>query len=200
MDETETQSREAGREHLAALDVLRHAKNAYLWLAVVAVAFHVLLWIIFRRVDSADPANPAGRFEQSLEWMLAIAGFVGRASALVVAAVFLVILLISLNARLGGAAGLAKACVWSLVALAMLVPWVRISSEDVASIPSAVYGADELPKHGNGDGVEAFFAFVRFFVCPILVALFLGIAQQRFRSAYRRIMMTTSARLPIREV
>ncbi|HVP11973.1 MAG TPA: hypothetical protein VMV94_12400 [Phycisphaerae bacterium] len=197
MDETEMLGREAGREHLAALDVLRHAKNAFLWLSVVAVVFHVFLWIIFRRLNSGEGAS---QFEQSIEWMLAIAGFVARASTLVVAGVFIVILLLSLSARLGGAAGLAKACVWSLAALAMLVPWARISSEDVASIPSAIYGADELAKRGGGDGADAFFTFVRFFLCPILVALFLGIAQHRFRSAYRRITMASSTKLPIREL
>jgi hypothetical protein len=197
MDETDMLSREVGREHLAAFDVLRHAKNAYLWLAVVAVAFHVLLWIILRRVALAEPG---GQFEQSLGWMLAIAGFVGRASALVVAAVFAMTLLISLGARLGGAASLAKACVWSLIALAMLVPWVRISPEDVAGMPSALYDVEELTRRGGGEGLEAFFAFVRFFVCPILVAVFLGLAQHRFRSAYRRIMTATAAKLPIREL
>ena len=147
MDESESLTREVGREHLAALDVLRHAKNTFLWLAVVAVLFHVVLWIIFRRVVAADPAN---QFEQSTEWMLAIAGFVGRSSTLVVAGVFVVILLLSLSARLGGAAGLAKACVWSLAALAMLVPWARITIEDVVGISSALPGGEEMSAQGGG--------------------------------------------------
>jgi hypothetical protein len=197
MDEMESLGREVGREHLAALDILRHAKNTFLWLAVVAVIFHVVVWIAYRRMDSADPAN---RFEASLEWMMAVAGFVGRTSALVVAGVFTVTLLISLSAKLGGAAGLAKACVWSLAALAMLVPWVRISTDDAANVPSALYGADELIRKGGGDGADGFFSFVRFIVCPVLVALFLVMAQYRFRSAYRRITKVTAARLPIREV
>ncbi|MFH1417754.1 MAG: hypothetical protein ABII12_05635 [Planctomycetota bacterium] len=199
MDEMDVLSREEGREHLAALEVLRHAKNVFIWLALVAVVLHVLSWIMLRQASSPQAARD---WELTAEWMLAMAGFVARASVLVVTGVFVLALLVSLSAKLGGAAGLAKTCVWSLAALAMLVPWVRLSSEDVVNISSAVYGVDELSAHGPGagGGADAFFSFVRFGICPILVAVCLGAAQYCFRSVYRRIAMPSATRLPIREV
>jgi hypothetical protein len=191
-------SRETTREHLAALAVLRHAKNVFIWLAACAVVLHVLLWIIVRYTDLPDST---GRWEPGLDRVLGMAGFVGRASVLVVTGVFIVVLLISLTSKLGGTAGLARACVWALAALAMLVPWTRIAPEDVAGIPSALYGMDELAKRaGETGGLEAFLAVVRFAVCPLLVGAFLGLAQYHFRGAYRKITSVPTAKLPIREV
>lgn len=199
MDEVETLGRDVGREHFVALEALRHAKNAFLWLAIVAVAMHLLMWFLVRRTETPDMS---GRWQDGLEWMLAIAGFVGRASALVVAGISVLVLLIGLNAKLGGTAALAKACVWSLAALALLVPWVRIASEDVAGVSSALFEADELARRvgGSMSGTDAFFSFVRFVVCPILVGVLLGMAQCWFHAGYRRMTTASTAKLPIREV
>ncbi len=199
MDETDLLNREEGREHFAALEVLRHAKNVFLWLAFVAVALHVVSWLMLRQADSPQGTRD---WELTAEWMLAMAGFVARCSVLVVTGVFVMALLVSLSAKLGGAAGLAKAGVWSLAALAMLVPWVRLSSEDVINISSAIYGVDELSAHGpgGGSGADAFFSVVRFGICPILVVVCLGAAQYCYRNVYRRIAKPLAARLPIREV
>ncbi len=199
MDEVETLGRDVGREHLLALEVLRHAKNAFLWLALAAVALHVFLWFMVRRAEASDAA---ARWQDGLEWMLAVAGFVGRGSVIIVAGISVVVLLIGLNAKLGGTAALARACVWSLAALAMLVPWVRIASDDLVGIPSAFYEADELSRRAGGSTslTDAFFLFVRFVICPVLVGGLLGLAQYWFRAGYRRMTATPAAKLPIREV
>jgi len=199
MDEVETVSRDAGREHIVALDALRYAKNAFLWLTIVSVAFHLVLWVIVRWAETPDAA---ARWQDTLEWMLAVAGFVGRASAVVVAGVSVLVLLIGLNARLSGTAALAKACVWSLVALALVVPWVRITAEDMAGIPSAFFEAEELARRvgGSMNRADAVFSFVRFVICPILVAVSLGTAQYWFYAGYRRMTTLSTGKLPIREV
>jgi hypothetical protein len=199
MDEVETVGRDAGREHILALDALRHAKNAFFWLAVVAIALHLVLWVIVRWAETPDAA---ARWQDTLEWMLAVAGFVGRASAVVVAGISVLVLLIGLNARLSGTAALARACVWSLAALALVVPWVRITAEDMAGIPSAFFEAEELARRvgGSMSRADAFFSFVRFVVCPILVGVSLGTAQYWFHAGYRRMTTLSTGRLPIREV
>ena len=46
MDHFEATTREIAREHQAALDVLRVAKNAFFWLAVAAVALHLVTWSV----------------------------------------------------------------------------------------------------------------------------------------------------------
>jgi len=193
MDDLDSVSREISREYVATLDVLRHAKNVFFWLAIVAVGLHVVLWFTLRGGDSTHAAR---QWDLTVEWALAMAGFVGRVSVLIVAGVFTLALLISLTARLGGAASLAKACIWSLAALAMLVPWVRITPDDVAGVSSAFYEFEELNR-GTGD---TFFAFVRFCLCPLLVAAFLVAAQYCYRSAHRKMTLHPAAKLPIHEV
>jgi hypothetical protein len=224
MDETDVIPRELCREHLAVLDVLRHAKNLFFWLAIVAVALHVVSWMIVRYTDTLNPHRPlleyrsaaggltppmptaaqltaAHRWEVALGSALALGGFVGRASTLVVTGVFIIALLVSLTARLGGAADLARACVWSLAALAMLVPWIRAARES-AAMASAFHGLEELSRaYGGGtDAGGGLLPLVRFLICPILVAVFLLVAQLRFRRARAHIRAAPGARLPIHEV
>lgn len=224
MDRTDADGRQPWRETLDALDVLRHAKNLFFWLALVAVALHVASWVIVRHTDTLDPLRPitlhnddghaaarpvftdtqrnaAGRWKLALRSALTLGGFVGRASALVLTGVFVVSLLVSLPAGRGGTADLAKACVWSLAALAMLVPWLR-APEDVAGVASAFYGWEDLsrttlPEAAATGGALSVF---RFLICPILVAVCLLVAQRRSRSAYARITTVPGAKLPIHEV
>lgn len=223
MDQIDTTVPGLYRDHLAALDVLRHAKNIFFWLAVVAIALHVVSWAIVCCTDTLDPLGPitrgggdpvygaeaspgvdrhdaARQWERTLESALALGGFVGRVSVLVLNGVFLIGLLISLSGGLGGAAALAKACVWSLVALAMLVPWLR-APESVALMASALYGLDELTRSTVGIGApNTPMAVVRFLICPVLVAAFLLAAQAGFRKAYGQITAVPGSKLPIHEV
>ncbi len=199
MDDSELANRELGKEFLSAVDVLRHAKNPCLWQTFVAVLFHLIALVLFRQ---SQAGGAGGRWEPGIEWMLAVSGFIGRASALIVAGVLIVSLLASLTARLGGAAALAKSCVWAMAALAMLVPWVRVAPEDILSVPSAFYGIDELSRQadlGPSTG-DVLFGYLRFVLCPLLVAALLGVAQYWYRSAYVRRTALPSAKLPIREV
>lgn len=220
MDPLDGIGRELRRDHLAALDVMRHAKNAFFWLALVAVALHVGSWVVVQYTDALEPLRlvmtpapgPAGtampteaerataeRWNLVLGTGLALGGFVGRASVLVLTGILLISLLVSLSARLGGAAHLAQACVWSLAALAMLVPWLR-APDEVATLSSAFYAVEDLNRAVLGGATEGALAFVKFLVCPILVAVFLLLAQYRFRSAHGQIVSVPGAKLPIHEV
>ncbi len=196
MDHFEATTREIAREHQAALDVLRVAKNAFFWLAVAAVVLHLVAWSAVQfGVDSdayytATVSSESGGWGGRLIASIAVVGFIGRASILIVASVFVVSLMVSLSAKLGGAADLAKACVWSLAALALVVPWT--------GLPSALPGVDAFDAApGTGGGV---ISFVRFGFCPLLVVGCLVLGQVRFRRAYRRITRVRTSKLPIREV
>lgn len=204
MDSPGTTHRDTAREHLAAFDVLRFAKNAFLWLAVVAVLFHLAAWLIMRgsAAQGADAVASGvhhvstGRFESSL----AVAGFVARASVLIVVGILIMSLLISLSGRLGGAAGLAKACVWSLAALALLTPWVRVQAEQAAGLGSALYGYDQLDRAVADGSAGGALGVVRFGLCPLLVVVCLVLGQIHFRKAYRKMTIAPTPKLPIHEV
>jgi len=204
MDHFEATTREIAREHQAALDVLRVAKNAFFWLVVAAVALHLVTWSVVQFGGDRDayydePASlETGRglaqgWVEGLGSSLAVAGFIGRASALIVASIFVVSLLVSLSAKLGGAADLARACVWSLAALALVTPW--------AGLPSALSSVDEFYLSPGGEGAAGgVISLVRFGLCPVLVVACLVLGQVRFRRAHRRITRVRTSKLPIREV
>lgn len=204
MDSPGTTHRDSEREHLAAFDVLRIAKNAFLWLAAVAILFHLAAWLIMRggAAQGADAAASGvhhvstGRFESSL----AVAGFVARASVLIVVGILIMSLLVSLSARLGGAAGLARACVWSLAALALVTPWVRVQTEQAADLGSALYGYDQLDRAVADGSAGGALAIVRFGLCPLLVVVCLALGQIHFRKAYRKMTIAPAPKLPIHEV
>jgi hypothetical protein len=204
MDSPGNTHRDTAREHLAAFDVLRFAKNAFLWLAVAAVLFHLGAWWSLRgqAMEEGDAVSSAvrhvstGRFESSL----AVAGFVARASVLIVAGVLIVSLLVSLSGRLGGAAGLARACVWFLAALALVTPWVRVQTEVAAGLGSALYGFDELDRSVADGSAGGILAILRFGLCPVLVVVCLVLGQIHFRRAYRSMTITPPPKLPIHEV
>ncbi len=204
MDSAGTTHRDTAREHLAAFDVLRFAKNAFLWLAAAAILFHIGAWLSMRggAAQGADALvsgvrhASTGRFESSL----AVAGFVARASVLIVAGVLIVSLLVSLSGRLGGAAGLARACVWSLAALALVTPWVRVQTEQAADLGSALYGYDQLDRAVADGSAGGVLAVVRFGLCPVLVVVCLVLGQIHFRKAYRKMTIAPTPKLPIHEV
>ena len=220
MDHVESTTRDLYREHLGTLDVLHYAKDVFFWLALLAVALHVMCWIVVGYTDTLAPLAPttlspdsggrgsampteeqlssARRWQAAVRAALALGGFVGRASTLVMAGILTIALLVSLSARLGGAADLARACVWSLVALAMLVPWLR-APDEVAGISSALGGMDDLTRASTTGG-GGLLSAVRFLLCPLLVGAFLVLAQINYRHAHRRITAAPGTRLPIREV
>ena len=207
--DAEQREGDLARECLSAIDVLRMAKNAFFWLAIVAIALHLLAWYgskpspprgpIVSAASVDDGAAPeddiATRFARVIESRLTLVGFVGRASVLVCAGAYIICLLVSLVGRIGGTVGFAKACVWSLAALAMVTPWVSADVRQLPAFRSAFFGEEDL--YTTGDGVVA---FIRFVLCPLLVAAFLVLAQLQFRSSYRRVSVPASTRLPIHEV
>ncbi|MFQ5412336.1 MAG: hypothetical protein ACE5EC_08550 [Phycisphaerae bacterium] len=215
-DQADIHDRELAREHLAALGILRLSRNAFYALAVLAVVLHLGCWFLARTAHPPPPSRSAApwqdhttspgeaisrtarstdgmdRWTGRMESALKAAGFIGRASALVIAGVYIIALLVSLSGRLGASSSLAKACVWSLAALALVTPWVAAGSNQPDSSNSAFYGADEL--------MDSSVSIVRYVLCPLLVVVFLTLAQFEFRAAYRKISMLPSTRLPIHEV
>lgn len=224
MDPAELTAGELYRDHLTSLGILRHAKNIFFWLAAVAIVLHLLSWVIVAYTDVLRPLSPttvtilgpdgtpaavpteaqlatARRWEQALQSALLLGGFVGRASALAFAGIMLTALLVALSARLGGAADLTRGCVWSLVALAMLVPWLRAPDELIGAISALGsmedFGMTLAQRTGSIDSVVA---LLRYLVTPALVLIFLVFAALNFHNAHMRITAVPGAKLPIHEV
>ncbi|HWL94537.1 MAG TPA: hypothetical protein VNT79_13515 [Phycisphaerae bacterium] len=217
MEANNAGSRDIARESLTALDVLRTAKNAFFWLALIAIALHFIAWFGASsrgsddagalRQESETPGltTPAGNesrrddwpepFTRAVESRLSLIAFVGRASVLVCAGAYVICLLVSLVGRVGGTVGFTKACIWSLAALAMVTPWVGADARQLTAFRSAFYAEDELFTIGDG-----LVSLIRFVLCPLLVIIFLVFAQLQFRTSHRRVSVPTTGRLSIHEV
>lgn len=226
MDETDNTLQELSREHLAALDVLRLAKNVFFWLALVSIIALMGSWYVVRHTHKLDNAFQAitvepgvaipseqeritaARWLHGTESAVALAGFVGRASIVMLMGLSVLGLLVSLSARLGGAAGMARAGVWSMAALAMIVPWEGLMPAGGSNLPSVFYDMSDLNAIGAAvaSAAEAHAAasswgeLVRFCLYPLLVAGMLIGSQLAYRRGYRKIVMSPDTRLPIREV
>lgn len=192
----ETDDLDLAQEHMAAIDVLRVAKNAFIWLAAAAVILHLVAFIlVFAARDNIDTMGP---WPDRLDQSLAVAGFVARASVLVINGIFLISLLVCLSARMGGAAALARGSVFALAALAMVTPWINAS--DSPAFTTALSGGAAIYRVIAGDVGLGMIGIIRFIVCPaVVVGLLLG-GQWCYRRAYRRMTLSPPARLPIHEV
>jgi hypothetical protein len=197
---------------------MRRGKNLCLALAFASIAFHLAGWIVVRKSDALTPLEPvalsagqtledvqvpsaeeiqaARRWRTVTESGLTLAGFVGRASILVIGAVYALSLLISLTNRLGAAAPLAAATMWSLASLAMVIPWVWMGAGAVRQGPSTMFDLADLDRPEAG----GFVGVLRFAVGPLLVAALLLTSQVFYRRGYRRITDRPARRLPIHEV
>ena len=215
---TDSVTQEFRREHLAALDVLRHAKNMTFWLAMLAILAHVGAWYAVRHttllngqtsgeVDTSTAGSTAGvgdankayQWEVRIEGTLGVAGLIGRAAIVLLMSLYVLSLLVSLSARLGGAAGMAKACVWSLLAMALLVPWDRVTPQEYSNLPSAFFSLDDVTRAAVTTGWDLSDT-IRFAAFPLVILMLLMAGQWAYRSGYARIVAAPAARLAMREV
>ena len=216
MDSFDTLGRDPGQEYTASLEVLRRAKNAFFCIGLLAVASHLVSWGVSRystklgpfSLSAASASQPefseaeyqsGRRWQKGVESAITWAGFLGRVSVCVLVGIQVVALMISLTGRLGGAEALTRAIVWLLVAMAMVVPWMRTTLDDAISPRSAFFDYDALASMSTAPA-GGVVVWARFVLCPLMVGVCLVASQLCFRQAYRRITLTPSVRLPIHEV
>lgn len=236
MSSTDDAAGDLRRDHVAALNALRYAKNVFLCLAILSVLSHLGSWYLVRHSSKLDALRitvidasslgdgaaatvpteeetiTASRWRKGAESALTLAGFVGRVSLVMVVGLYGLCLLVSLSARLGGSAGMARACVWSMLAMAMLVPWERLTPDESAGVPAAFYLLDELERaapdtealaelgEDGGPTSSNWMDTVRYCIYPGLLGVVLVLGQLSFRSGHRKLTTSPSARLPMREV
>jgi len=149
-------------EYLQAFRTTRLAKNLLLLILLLAVAVHVAAYVVAEFTSlldplhappakgEAEPAEPdtspeavrARTIENALQWALPLGRFVAMGSAGLLTLTLVFAVGMSLVDRLGGVAGFVGAFYWSLLLLALLVPWGLVLPEGV--VADALAGFDEL--------------------------------------------------------
>ena len=147
---TEGEYASAAGAYVEAMRTVRGVKNLFFGLLVVVILFLVAAFCLVQYAGVLEGASQLV-WENWLSWAFPFSAFVGVVVGCLYVLTLLVGLKISLAGRLEGAAGLTKGFFWSLLFLAILLPWQNILVHKVAgeqmpmlrTVPGVLYGLDE---------------------------------------------------------
>jgi hypothetical protein len=207
-------------EYSAAIRSVRCAKNVFWLLTALAilaqlVVFGLVAWggtvdaLYGTSATMSRPASaPAGdkaidradAWRANFVWMLAVSQFLAMIMAFLLVGWLLVAVCVSLVGRLGGVASLLSAFFWSLVLLAILIPWQFTFQK--SPLIGALFTYDDLYKGtmavktswGAVDVSiwELVRYHVRFLAYPILAVLIWLLVNSRFRHGCREMVVTAA--------
>ncbi len=226
MDVHQPDNVELRRDYLSALGSIRKWKTFFLILTVACLAAHMAAWgaVRFGMIEPArtnllsDETRPAATTQKAAldkkqseqAWNLIRVGlptteFVGRMAGLLLCVSMLVAVLIGLAGRLP-AAGYVRGFYWSLIVMAMLLPWERLAPM-AARVPGVFVDATSLeappvelglPK--TPSSMETLAAALRFLGYPAVAIAFLFIANNGFHRSLRAAEAKPGASIPMRVV
>ncbi len=143
----------AAGAYVEAMRTVRGVKNLFFGLLVVVILFLVGAFCLVHYAGVFE-GESRGFWEHWLGWAFAFSAFLGMVVGCLYVLTLLIGLKISLVGRLEGVAGLTKGFFWSLLFLAILLPWQSILVHKVAAehipllqtVPGVLYGLEELKK------------------------------------------------------
>lgn len=150
------------------------------------------------------PQSPKAQWQeevyQNLSWVLPLAKAMGILMSVLLAMSLMTSLSISLSGRLGGAGYLASAFVWSIVLVALFVPWSQAftgvpvpgvlfaRAELIQSTAQMAWGAPEASLR------EQVIYYARFAGYPILSLLILLTVQVKYARGFREVAVETESK------
>ncbi|GAH70287.1 unnamed protein product, partial [marine sediment metagenome] len=217
-------------EYADALRSARLAKNIFWWAILVMIAVQLFGFCMVRFVGVIDaapqlatndrifvkdtyeqPAQDRARaWYDVLHWLMPASKFLALATALLLSLSLLFAVKLSLLGRLGGVAGLVGAFFWSLVLLALVIPWQQVPRE--SSFASGAlcnlgylnrWTKDVQPSWGaeNVPWLTYVLYYARFIALPVVTVLVALIVQGKFARGFRRTSLQAGgAMLTVSEV
>ncbi len=143
----------AAGAYVEAMRTVRGVKNLFFGLLVVVILFLVAAFCLVQYARVLEGESELF-WDNWLSWAFPFSAFVGVVVGCLYVLTLLIGLKISLAGRLEGAAGLTKGFFWSLLFLAILLPWQNILVHKVAgeevpmlrTVPGVLYGLGELKQ------------------------------------------------------
>ena len=193
MAQNEYQS--AAGPYVEALQTVRGVKNLFFGILAAVVLFLVVAFCLVRYVGVLSHENQLV-WDNWLSWAFSFSAFLGVVMGCLYVLTLLIGLKISLAGRLAGPAGLTKGFFWSLLFLAIFLPWQHILVHKVAgdeipmlrTVPGVLYGFDELKQKAAPeteqtklDVFKEVLLAVRFILYPLAALLLLVAAQSEYR-------------------
>ena len=143
----------AAGPYVEAMRTVRGVKNLFFGLLALALLFLLAAFCLVRYAGVlGGPSQTA--WENYLAWAFPFATFIGVVVGCLYVLTLLIGLKISLAGRLEGAAGLTQGFFWSLLFLAIFLPWQHVLVHEsqgqqipmLQSLPGVLYGLDELKQ------------------------------------------------------
>ena len=139
--------------YVEAMRTVLGVKNLFFGLLVVVLLFLVGAFCLVHYAGVFEGESP-GVWEHWMGWAFAFSAFLGVVVGCLYVLTLLIGLKISLAGRLEGVAGLTKGFFWSLLFLAILLPWQNILVHKGAggcmpllqTVPGVLYGMEELKQ------------------------------------------------------
>ena len=212
-------------EYAQALRSVRAAKNLFWWLILLAILAQLVGFILVNFVgvldyskghdpaslkfgtppttspttqavpDEAPEAGATTMWYQFLLWMFAACKFVGVVSAILLVIMLMFTAQLSLLGRSGGIAGRMSAVFWSLILLAMAIPWQQLIHSSFAS--GVLYNLSDLVRQATGvktawGAIEPAFLdraiyYIRYIGYPIVAVLVLLSIHARFTGGLKKL-------------
>ena len=190
--------------YVETMRTIRRAKNLFFGLLVVTILAMIVAFCLVRYVGvisgqlrGLDELSKNEIFwDNLLRQIFPLLVFVGVVVGFLYGLTLLIGLAVSLAGRLEAVAGLTRGFFWSLVFLAIFLPWQHILVHQVAgqeepmlkAVPGVLYGLDELKqkvapavREAQGDPLTEVLLAARFLLYPIAALLLLVAAQSRYR-------------------
>jgi hypothetical protein len=147
--------------YIEAMRTVRCVKNLFFGLLAVVILFLVAVFCLVKYGGVLEGKSELF-WENWLGWAFPFSAFVGVVVGFLYVLTLLIGLKISLAGRLEGVAGLTKGFFWSLLFMAILLPWQNILMHEVAgeqmpilrTIPGVLYGLEELKQKISVDEKE----------------------------------------------
>ena len=191
-------------EYTQAMRSIRTAKNIFWLMVLLSVVIQITVTVLVHlfRIHCHLPEQPAsapaaaGATWQNwaswgtlLQWLLPATKFLGAVGAMLLTLSVLFAVMIALLGRRPGLATMISCFFWSLILLAVLVPWQQVLHTAFAS--GALFNFTELKTASDAalraKGSAEIFFLIRFLAYPALAVLLAVVVQAKFAIASRAI-------------
>ena len=182
-------------EYADAFRSVRAGKNLFLWVVGAIILIQLAAFVLVEFVKVLEPLNQPGPWRRTLMWVLPATRFLGPAAGMMLILMLLFAVKLSLIGRLGGAAGLIGALLWSVILLAALAPWKRMFGGTLAC--GALYNLSDLdgwiarvrPAAGSKapGALTWILYYARFIGYPVVALAVWVLVQAKFAGGYKKM-------------
>ena len=207
------------KEFLAGLNSLRRAKNLFCLLFVLAVLAQVAAFVMVNWINVIDAApqvtllgqteelvvvsgfGDAGVWRKALGWALPFTRIVAVVCGVLTVITIMFAAALSLIGGQGGIKGFFDAFFWSLLLLAVVLPWHMIIGGSL--VAGVMYNLGELIRWSKSSiepwapqGISAWRLipyYARFLAYPILTLMIWVVVQVKFARGFRTVVRNVSS-------